>query len=138
MRVVIDTNVLLAVVPSKSKYYFVYQLIKNKQLDLAISNEIALEYEEQLKFRYKLFSVEDELTSLFQQPNIRFYMPDFFWNFITADPDDNKFVDCAIAANADYIITNDAHFNVLRNIAFPKVNILTLHEFISLLSTSEL
>jgi predicted nucleic acid-binding protein len=47
-------------------------------------------------------------------------------------------VDCAIAANAGYIITNDAHFNMLKNITFPKVNMLTLQAFISLLSKSNL
>lgn len=46
---------------------------------------------------------------------------------------DNKFIDCAIAANADYIVTNDKHFNVVKNIDFPKVNILSIQEFIKLL-----
>ena len=32
---------------------------------------------------------------------------------ITADPDDNKFVGCAIAVEADFILTVDRHFNVL-------------------------
>ena len=48
---------------------------------------------------------------------------------ITADPDDNKFVDCAVSANAKYIISNDRHFKALDDIDFPKVNILTIHEF---------
>jgi DUF1016 N-terminal domain len=35
--------------------------------------------------------------------------------------DDNKFVDIAIASNADYIITNDKHFKILSKISFTKV-----------------
>jgi predicted nucleic acid-binding protein len=51
------------------------------------------------------------------------------WQLITADPDDNKFVDCAICANARYLVSNDRHFSVLKKIDFPKVGILTIQEF---------
>ena len=40
-----------------------------------------------------------------------------------------KFVDCAIAASADYIVTEDNHFNRLKSIPFPRTRILTLDEF---------
>ncbi len=99
-----------------------------------MSNDILLEYEEQLKMRYKIFSVDEEIDNFIENKNIHFYQPEFKWNFIAADPDDNKFVDCAIAANADYIITNDAHFTVLKNIPFPRVNVLTLQQFITLIT----
>ena len=42
---------------------------------------------------------------------------------------DDKFVDCAITAGADYIVTEDSHFDHLKNIPFPRLNILTLDEF---------
>lgn len=42
--------------------------------------------------------------------------------------DDNKFVDCAIAANAQFIVTEDHHYDVLKTIDFPKVNIIKLDE----------
>ncbi|WP_170827360.1 PIN domain-containing protein [Arcticibacter eurypsychrophilus] len=45
------------------------------------------------------------------------------------DKDDNKFVDLIIAGNADYLVTNDKHFNELKNIDFPKLNIVSLDEF---------
>ncbi len=45
------------------------------------------------------------------------------------DKDDDKFVDCAITADADYIVTEDSHFDLLKRIPFPKLNILTLDEF---------
>jgi predicted nucleic acid-binding protein len=51
------------------------------------------------------------------------------WLLITADPDDNKFVDCAISANANSIVTNDKHFNILKDIAFPKVNVIDIDLF---------
>ena len=45
------------------------------------------------------------------------------------DADDNKFADCAIAANADYLITNDKDFNILKQINFPKISVVTIQEF---------
>ena len=42
----------------------------------------------------------------------------------------NKFVDCAISANAHYIVTNDDHYDVLKYIDLPKVNICLLYTFI--------
>lgn len=50
---------------------------------------------------------------------------------ITADPDDNKFVDCAFAVGAEYLVSEDAHFKVLHRIAFPKLNLVTLDEFLN-------
>ena len=57
---------------------------------------------------------------------------EIFYQFhlISKDEDDNKFVDCAIAANAVCLVSNDNHFKTLKNINFPKVNLLTLPEFV--------
>ena len=41
--------------------------------------------------------------------------PTYQWQLITADPDDDKFADCAIAAGADYVVTEDAHFAALKD-----------------------
>ena len=55
--------------------------------------------------------------------------PFYNFNLIEVDPDDNKFVDCAIAANAKCIVTNDHHYDVLKTIPFPKVDVVRLVEF---------
>ncbi len=52
------------------------------------------------------------------------------WNLIKQDTDDNKFVDCAIAANANFIVTNDKHFKGLKNISFRKVEVISADEFL--------
>ncbi len=51
------------------------------------------------------------------------------WNLIERDPDDNKFVDCAIASNARFLVSHDKHFKVLKNIAFPKVEVISTNGF---------
>jgi uncharacterized protein len=48
----------------------------------------------------------------------------YAWQLIVVDPDDNKFVDCAIACNARCIVSDDKHFKVLKDIPFPKVEVL--------------
>ena len=47
--------------------------------------------------------------------------------------DDNIFVDCAIAANAHYIVTNDHHFDVVKSTPFPSVDIIKLTDFSDLI-----
>ena len=61
-------------------------------------------------------------TTIYQEIYIHF-------GLIEKDLDDNKFVDCAIASNAEYIVTNDSHFNVLKEIDWPKVLVVTIKEF---------
>ena len=59
--------------------------------------------------------------------------PHFRFNWIKADPDDNKFVDCAIVSGAKCIVTEDKHFRVLDSISFPHVDIVGIDAFISTL-----
>ena len=49
---------------------------------------------------------------------------------ITAGPDDNKFVDCAIAANAKFIVTEDHYFNVLKEFDFPSIDVINIDDFL--------
>lgn len=49
---------------------------------------------------------------------------------IKASEDDNKFVDCAIASNEIFIVTEDKHFKELENIPFPKVEIVGIDDFL--------
>jgi predicted nucleic acid-binding protein len=71
---------------------------------------------------------------LFISPNVEKVTVFFNWNLITADPDDNKFVDCFISAGTQYIVTNDKHFNVLKEIAFPKIQVINIKTFKNIIS----
>ena len=72
------------------------------------------------------------LKELIETPNVIRISPDFRFNMITTDPDDNKFVDCAITAGATYIVSNDRHFSELQRYDFPKVDVRTLAEFLDI------
>lgn len=55
--------------------------------------------------------------------------PCYRFEIITQDRDDNKFVDLAISADADFLVSNDHHFNELKNCEWPHVNVITLDDF---------
>ena len=54
----------------------------------------------------------------------------FDFNLIQKDPDDNKFVDCAITAGARYIVTEDHHYDVIKWKEFPGLDVVGLDEFL--------
>lgn len=76
---------------------------------------------------------KNTIRTLLLLPNVIKSDVYFNWGLVKADADDNKFVDCAIAANADYIVTNDRHFDVVKEIDFPVINVVNIHEFQALL-----
>ena len=92
------------------------------QMTLAVSTEILLEYQEIIT---RLSGAERwhdavALLELLEQihGNIRRVNPQFRFNIISVDPDDNKFCDCAIAAEADFVVTEDNHFDALKTAGY--------------------
>ena len=134
LKIVIDTNALLVSVSSKSKYHWLYRALLDKKIDVYITNEILTEYEEILKQRWNTDVAEDVLRNLIEQTNVFMQVIDFKMLLIIHDPDDDKFVDCAFACGADYLITNDKHYNVLKEINFPKIPIIKLEDFEAVLN----
>ena len=129
MRIVLDTNVFLVSVLPKHKYWWVFQALLDREYDLLVSTEILAEYLEKCTLKYGLDTTEERLDFLLDLPNVELITPSFQWRLIYPDPDDDKFVDCAVAGNSDFIVTNDRHYNVLKTIQFPKVETLRIDEF---------
>jgi putative PIN family toxin of toxin-antitoxin system len=128
IRTVIDTNVLVSALSSKSQYHWLVELLLEEKFELSVTEEILLEYEEVLKVKYSDNVASNFLLALRELPNI-FYSRVFFRWILISDPDDNKFVDCYIASGAHYLITHDSHFSVLKSVAFPKINVVNIEEF---------
>ena len=129
LTVLIDTNVMMVALSPLSNLHWIYKDIINNEFRLAISNEILLEYEEQVAKRYSKEIVSDFLLILFEAPNVIHCESYFKWNLITQDADDNKFSDCALSSSADYLITHDKHFDVLKRIKFPLIKVINAFEF---------
>jgi len=129
MRVVLDTNCLLMVLPQQSPYHHLWDLFRRGRYVLCYTTEILQEYEELLLRFYSPILTHFTVEFLLKSPNVIQTVPYYKWNLIKADPDDNKFVDCALNAGADCIVTNYKHFNVLKDIDFPKINIMDIDAF---------
>lgn len=127
--VVIDTNCLLQIIARKSPYRPIWDAFLNGRYKLCVSNEILDEYQEILGRQITHTVAENVVLLILNQENVQFVDPHFRLNLITDDPDDNKFVDCAFAASADFLVSEDSHFNVLRKLSFPHLNLVTLDEF---------
>ena len=127
--VVIDTNGLLQIIARKSPYRPIWDAFLDGRYDLCVSNDILDEYQEILGQQITPTVAENVVLLILNRENVRLVDPHFRMELITVDPDDNKFVDCAFAAGADYLVSEDSHFNVLRTTPFPHLNLVTLDEF---------
>lgn len=133
MKVVLDTNVLLAALPRTSDSHLIFLELIRGSYELCLTSDILSEYEEVFQRKANPQVATLALDVLDILPNLLHINKYYFWRLITVDPDDNKFVDCAIAANADFIVTDDKHFKVLSDITFPKVKVVSSREFLKML-----
>lgn len=133
MTIVLDSNILVAALGKTSKYRPIFDALILEQFKLAVSNEVLEEYAEVVERQTNADVSKNVIQLLLSLPSLSLVHPYYRWRLIVADPDNDKFVDCAVAANADYIVTEDKHFKVLLSTAFPKVNVLSGEDFIALL-----
>lgn len=132
MRIILDTNVLLVSIGKKSQYRPIFDAFLQQKYTLITSNDILLEYAEIIELKTNAFIANNIIELLLSKSNIDKSEIYFKWELLKIDYDDNKFVDTAIAGNVDYIVTNDRHFNPLKEIDFPKVEIINIDDFLDI------
>lgn len=137
MTVVIDCNIIVMCLTSRSPYHIIYQSLIKGIFHLALSVDIMFEYHEIIQEKYNPATAHAFIALLKELPNVHFTDPHYKWQLIDADADDNKYCDCAIAGKASYIITQDKHFNILKDIPFPRMHTLSIDEFANMLQSSE-
>jgi uncharacterized protein len=135
MRIVLDTNILLVAVSDKSPLHLIFRAFIDRKYSICVTTEILSEYAEILSKYSSPLLKNLVLETIENAPNTVFITRYFAFNLIKADSDDNKFVDCAIASNADLLVTNDNHFNILKTIDFPVVSTNNAQQFLELLRT---
>jgi len=132
MLIVVDTNCLIQILPKRAEHRWLFDALLQGKVALGLTNEIIAEYEEVLNSFFESTTLGGNVCrTLLELPQTQRINVYFNWQLIPADPDDDKFVDCAIACNADFIITHDAHFKVLKKIKFPKITCLPLSRFMN-------
>ena len=134
MRIVLDTNCLIQSIPQKSPFRAVWNSFLSGENTLCVSNDIIEEYMEILQRLTDVRTATLVIKTILESPFVEFINPYYQFHLITTDPDDNKFVDCAIAAAARYVVTNDHHYDVLRmSNTFPTVEVINLKDFLELI-----
>ena len=133
MRILLDTNILLISISARSPHHWVINKLVEGLFELAVSNEILLEYFEIIEQKMDSLSPEFTLDLLDNLPNVVHIEPKFKWPLLV-DEEDEKFSNCYLASNANYIVTHDKGFRLLRKIDFPKFQIISLKEFKEILS----
>ncbi len=129
LKVVLDTNILLVSISSKSKYHWIFSNLLDGRYELCITNEILLEYEEIISIKYNKKVGRNIIGTLLHLENVVLVTPFFKWNLITDDSDDNKFVDCYLISNSNVLVSNDKHFRCLKSIDFPTINTTNIDKF---------
>ncbi|MBO4673787.1 MAG: putative toxin-antitoxin system toxin component, PIN family [Bacteroidaceae bacterium] len=133
MNVVLDTNCLLMSLSRRSPYYPVWRDFVDGKYTLCVTNEILAEYEEILTEKVGAEIASNVIKAILDLPNTKMVQVYFHLHLITSDPDDDKFVDCAFKANARYIVTQDHHYDVLKQTPFPYIDVVGIDEFIKVL-----
>ena len=97
MNIVLDTNILLVSIPKRSRYRCIFDALLEKRFTLLISHDILTEYEEIIGSKTTPQIAANIVEMLLTLRNVKKVDIFFKWQLIEADPDDNKFTDCAIA-----------------------------------------
>ena len=132
-RLVLDTNSLLQCISRRSKYHDLWLSLLDGRNELCVSTEILEEYAEILERKTSPKFAELALDVISNNPYTVFITPYYHFKLIVADPDDDKFVDCAVASNAKFIVTEDCHYDVLQDLDFPRVDVIKLDEIIQII-----
>lgn len=133
MKIVLDSNILLVSIGKRSPFRPIWDAFINAKINLIVSDEVLYEYEEIMQQRSAPGVAEIVMNIFTESPQVINQQIYYAWNLIKQDPDDNKFFDIAVAGNADYLVTNDAHFNSVKQLSFPSVKIISANEFMYIL-----
>jgi putative PIN family toxin of toxin-antitoxin system len=122
----------------RSRYYPIWRNFVDGKYSICVTNEILAEYEEILSQKIGAEIASNVIKALLDLPNTKIVQVYYHLHLITADPDDDKFVDCAFKSNAKYIVTQDHHYDVLKETPFPYIEVVDIDEFLGILTDSVL
>lgn len=120
-------------ISSRNKYHIIWKSLLAGKFTLCVSNEIVEEYVEVIGRNISPTVADMVAYTLLAKKNVLRFDPHFRFHLIESDNDDNKFVDCAINSGAMYIVTEDHHFSVLKQIPFPHIDYIGIDTFVEIL-----
>ena len=134
-RIVIDTNIYISAIFWGGKPRAIVDLGRSGQVLIFTSLEIQAELERKLRTKFGLsdqeaaqilldFSTFTKLISTSQRITV-----------IEDDPDDDKFIECAVSSRSIFIVSGDKHLLNLKR--YDDIKILKASDFLSIISRSE-
>jgi putative PIN family toxin of toxin-antitoxin system len=136
-KIVLDTNCLIASLSRSGQYYPVWKGLQTGKYILCVSTDILEEYAEIITRKMSVNVAANVIHLLLESEFVELVNTYFSLHLIETDHDDDKFVDCAFAANATYIVSDDKHYDILKDISFPQLLVLKLKEFLGLLQSED-
>jgi len=141
VRAVIDTNLFVSgLFAAEGPTYLLQELLVNNSFELAVSGKILSEIRSTLTkphVRKKLhLTTEDisEIIDLIKEKAFLVTDDTYQTDAIKKDPDDNKFLACAMESKAHYIVSGDNHLLEIKH--FHGIQIVDARTFIEIISGS--
>ena len=135
LRVVLDTNVLISAILFGGKPRQILEKAIRGEIRLCISEPILEELKgvlQRSEFDYSAEMIQVILTELTGIAD--FVNPSKTIDVVYEDPDDNRILECAVEAEANYIITGDSH--LLKLIRYRNIEVLNAGAFLEKLSST--
>jgi putative PIN family toxin of toxin-antitoxin system len=135
-KIVIDTNIYISAIFWGGKPREIVELGRNGYIWVFSSAEIEKEIDEKLRLKFKLDA--DEAVHIILDFST-FTIPVKITKRIEAvndDPDDDKFIECAVSSGADYIVSGDKHLLKLKE--YEQIKIINAADFLSFFNRTKL
>ena len=132
MRIVIDTNVVASAVFFGGRPAELLRKVIQHELSAVATNEIVDEYQATIDYllsKYKNRPLQFSIVPIFSAMEI---IPATSKIAVCRDPDDKKFISCAIDGHCYYIVSGDK--DLLSVGQYENVKIITVSEFLKLIT----
>ena len=130
MRVVLDTNTVVSALLFSGVASKLVPLWQSGRIGVLVSKPILEEYFRVLAYpKFRL--TREDIKALIEEEVLPFVKPVRIGrrlSVVEQDPDDDKFLECAVSGRAKYLVTGDSELRALRS--YRKVRILRVAEFL--------
>lgn len=141
IKAVLDTNIFVSgIISSKGSPRKVLELARKEVFKVVTSASINHEIIEVLHrdYIYTKYSLNEDIIddiATFLYEGTLLVEDTFKISIIEKDPSDNKFINCAVEGEADYIVSGDSHLLSLKN--YKAIKILDANSFFKILETRD-
>ncbi len=135
MKAVLDTNVLISAVIATGTPHDIVVAGYTNEYQIVVSVPTLMEFRKTLQKYPERFGLDNEEIQT-EVETLRYFaefvVPDEEITAVEADPDDDKFLEAAVAGNTDYVVSGDQHLLDLQS--FRGIDIVTPREFFEVLN----